>query len=202
MNDKPKRRWFRFSLRTLLLLVTIASAGFGWLGVKVRAKQREREAVKAIQKFGGIVNYDFQYEWYEKPRPSHLKPIPPGPAWLRSLLGDDAFANVSQVCFPSRSKDEDLLHLEGLNRIRALRAGGSAITDVGCIRISALNQLEVLDLRGTSVTDAGIIHLKRLTKLEELSLLDAPVSEAAVKDLQNALRNLKIYRLERHLWRR
>ena len=28
-NSKSKRRWFRFSLRTLLVLVTIASAGFG-----------------------------------------------------------------------------------------------------------------------------------------------------------------------------
>lgn len=33
---KPRRRWYQISLRTLLLLVTIVSAGFAWLGYKVR----------------------------------------------------------------------------------------------------------------------------------------------------------------------
>lgn len=31
MDAMPKRPWFRFSLRTLLVLVMIACAGFGWL---------------------------------------------------------------------------------------------------------------------------------------------------------------------------
>jgi len=35
MNDsdppKPKRRWYRFSLRTLLLFLLVAGIGFGWV---------------------------------------------------------------------------------------------------------------------------------------------------------------------------
>src|SRR3954462_2715909 len=30
MNDKPKRRWLQFSLRTMLVLVTIVCVGLGW----------------------------------------------------------------------------------------------------------------------------------------------------------------------------
>ena len=30
-ETKPKRRWFRFSLRTLFVLVTIIGVGAGWV---------------------------------------------------------------------------------------------------------------------------------------------------------------------------
>jgi hypothetical protein len=30
MNDKPKRRWYQFSLRTFLVVMVVASAGFGY----------------------------------------------------------------------------------------------------------------------------------------------------------------------------
>ena len=32
--DKPRRCWFHFSLRTLLVLLTLAGAAAGWLGVQ------------------------------------------------------------------------------------------------------------------------------------------------------------------------
>src|SRR5437762_7027635 len=93
-TPKPRRPWFQFGLRTLLLMVTIASAGFGWLGVKVRQVHRQRAAVEAIRKLGGEVLYD-----YEVDSKGHRvqSPIPPGPACLRELAGDDFFANVVYV---------------------------------------------------------------------------------------------------------
>src|SRR5437870_1822669 len=36
MDSKPKRRWLRYSLRTLLVFVTLTSAGFGWFGWQLR----------------------------------------------------------------------------------------------------------------------------------------------------------------------
>ena len=62
MNDKPKpkRRWFRFSLRILLPFVTFASAGFGWLGMKMRQAEQRRVTVEAIRKLGGDVEYDYE----------------------------------------------------------------------------------------------------------------------------------------------
>ena len=47
-EPKPKahRRWYQFSLRTLLIFVTLAGCGFGWLGKEVwearRSKPRSR----------------------------------------------------------------------------------------------------------------------------------------------------------------
>ena len=34
--DKPRRRWFRFSLRTLLVVLTLAGGAAGWLGVQLK----------------------------------------------------------------------------------------------------------------------------------------------------------------------
>jgi hypothetical protein len=87
--SNPKRRWFRFSLRTLLVFVTIASAGFGWLATKVRAKQREREAVRALLELDCDIVYAGQpfsedgimWDDYRVPR---------GPKWLRNILGTNS----------------------------------------------------------------------------------------------------------------
>ena len=52
---KRKRRWFQFSLRSLLVTTFIVAVACGWLGKKIEQKRREREAVEAIVKLGGQV---------------------------------------------------------------------------------------------------------------------------------------------------
>ena len=41
MDEKPniERRWFRFSLRTLLFLVTIAGCGFAWFESRLKKQE-------------------------------------------------------------------------------------------------------------------------------------------------------------------
>ncbi len=76
---KRHRRWFRFSLRTILLFATALCL---WLGMTVtQARQRER-AVKAIEAAGGTVGYDYQYDFAK--HGSRNQPRPPGPLWLPS----------------------------------------------------------------------------------------------------------------------
>jgi hypothetical protein len=91
MKAKPNRRWFRFSLRTLLVFVTIACAGFGWLGMKVRQARRQKDAVVAIRELRGMVTYDYE-------EGSHQR-IPPQSARLWKWMGVDFFQNVSEVSF-------------------------------------------------------------------------------------------------------
>ncbi len=70
---KPKLRWFQYSLRTLLILVTLFAIPCSWLAVKRHQAQREREAAAAFEKLGGSVAWS----------------NPSGPVWLRKLIGDD-----------------------------------------------------------------------------------------------------------------
>ena len=93
---RPRRRWYQFTLRTLLIVMTLASVGLSWFAVKLQQARRQRAAVEAIEKAGGWVEYD--YELRTRP-PSDADP--PGPAWLRNLLGIDFFATVVEIRLPT-----------------------------------------------------------------------------------------------------
>ena len=78
-NRKTYRRWFRFSLRTLLLLVTLCSVGFAWFGLKVHRSREQRAAVEALEKIGAVVRYGYDPQY----RDGSLSGTP----WLRAYLG-------------------------------------------------------------------------------------------------------------------
>jgi hypothetical protein len=54
----PRRRYLRFSVRGLIVLALVIAAGLGWV---VRQAHIQRDAVAAIKKAGGWVQYD--WEW-------------------------------------------------------------------------------------------------------------------------------------------
>jgi hypothetical protein len=57
---KRKRRWFQFSLRTLLVFTVAVAIGCAWLGRKVEQKRRERTAADTIIKLHGSVYWDYE----------------------------------------------------------------------------------------------------------------------------------------------
>jgi len=88
MNQRRKsnrRRWFQFSLRTLFVVMTIAAL---WLGMVMHRARKLRRSVHAITAAGGAIYFHHQWEDAEAP--------PPGPTWLRRLVGDEPF--VTPVC--------------------------------------------------------------------------------------------------------
>ena len=92
-QPKPKRRWFQYSLRTLLLLV--AALGIV-MATFVMPAVRQRRAVERIKQISGSVAYDYQFHsdgsfaWNGKPA---------GPNWLFAIIGDDFFISVVKVDF-------------------------------------------------------------------------------------------------------
>ena len=93
MTTRSKRRRFRFSLRTLLVVFLVLGLGLGWFAYKMRQAERQRRAVEGIEEVGGRVWYDYELEAHQRGK----APEPPAPAWLRELIGDDLFADVSYV---------------------------------------------------------------------------------------------------------
>ena len=86
---KRKRRWFQFSLRTLLIFTVVVAVAAGWLGRKMEQKRKEREAVEAILKLGGAITITTD-EIGKIPRTRNRR-VQIG---CETLLGDNFFSEV------------------------------------------------------------------------------------------------------------
>jgi hypothetical protein len=210
-TSKPRRRWFQYSLRTLLVLMLAACIGMGWIAMKRQQARRGREAAEAIERLGGKVF------WSNADSPEESGAW----AWLRKLLGDDLFVHPDDVVIHSRAQviadaglehlkgltqletlyidsdqitDAGLQHLQGLTHLRDLMLVNTQVSDSGLAHLRGLTQLQGLSLDSTQVTDAGLEHLKGLARLRELDLQGTQVSDNGVGELQQALPNCRISR--------
>ncbi len=201
--SRPWRRYLRFSLRALIVVVLVIGGGMGWI---VRSARIQRAAVAAIKDAGGMVYYD--WEW------SNGKRIPAGkpgaPEWLTDLMGVDYFGHVTLVHLGSSStatsramahvgnltrlerlivnassvRDADLAHLKRLTNLSELFLSNTPISDPGLVHLKGLTGLSSLELHGTHVTDAGLVHLKGLTGLRILCLAETPVTDRGLAHLK------------------
>src|SRR5215471_11590959 len=122
-SANPRPRWLRYSLRTLLLLMTGLCI---WLALQVNAARRQREAVAAILKAGGEVYFDYQLTRQpdgtlaKVPKPQDASPN--APLWLREFLGDEYFRKVEWVNISKKTllSESDFQKLAGLPDLKYL----------------------------------------------------------------------------------
>ena len=177
-----RRHWFQYSLRSLLLLTLLPRLGMSWIAVKMQTARRQKEAVEAIRKLGGRVEYDYEVDQSGNPI-SYASP--PEPVWLRNMLGEDFFATVVDVSLDNSSvTDAALEHLKGLTQLQWLALDGTPVTDAGLKHLKNLTRLQWLGLDATQVTDAGLEHLKRLSRLQSLGLGNTEVTDAGLEHLK------------------
>ncbi len=111
-----------------------------------------------------VVVYDYQAAKLNEPF---------GPAWLRDLLGENFFSEVTEVELNLAAEDDEIAVFIG--------------------SIEDFPYLTELRLCTPSLTDAGLAKLKGLTQLKDLTLLESNVSNTGIADIQKALPNCKIY---------
>ena len=153
------RRRFQFSIRSLLVLVVAIALPCSSFVAEMKAARRQQAAVDAILQLGGIVEYDWRVDglggYIENARP-------PGPPWLRNLLGADFLSHVVYLGFPSRQvTDDSLVHLEAFPQLQGLSLAHNPVTDAGLERLTGLSDLRLLFLDSTRVSDAGVKKLQR-----------------------------------------
>ena len=90
MPGERIRKYLRISLRTLMVLVLIFAVLLGW---QVNKARQRRRVVAAVEKYGGWVHYDYEFVG------GKLTPgqEPWAPRWLRAVLGDEFFRELSYV---------------------------------------------------------------------------------------------------------
>ncbi len=181
---RPWRRFLRFSVRGLIVLVLVIGVWLGWL---VRSARIQREAVAAIKKAGGSVKYDWE------PCSGTVNPEgkPWGPAWLVDLIGVDYFGHVIKVRVysPWNATDATLAQVGRLTRLHGLHIPQASVSDLGLAHLNGLTKLKSLALSDTRITDAGLEHLKGLTDLSAIALNGTPITGAGLAHL-HGLRNL------------
>jgi internalin A len=198
-NSVPlHHRWLRFSLRTILVVVTV----FGvWLGVKVDQARRQKRAIESLSALGA------QF-WFEHQRTSnggfdgrielHV------PAWARELCGDDFFQTVrgvyvrrrpgEKVDQPRQITDEDLKYLADLPHLEVLQIVSAPISDVGLAHVVYPERLREVTLSNTNIANAFLRRLRAAKRLESLWLDNTRVTDDGLTELYGitSLRRLSL----------
>ncbi|MGI8978881.1 MAG: hypothetical protein ACR2FY_06620 [Pirellulaceae bacterium] len=185
---KPKRRWYQFSLLSLMLATTLLGVvlGVGLLCIAPAERQRvsARKAANLREGFGGAAGYEGRAKdesWLTR--------------GLREWLPRDYFERVIDLWLnESNVTDADLPHLHGFTHLEMLNLKQTQVTDAGLVHLQAFKHLTVLNLNSTHVTDAGLTHLYGLSQLGYLDLTGTKVTDEGIEKLQKALPNCEIHR--------
>lgn len=197
MKTQSPKRWLRFSLRTLLILVTIFAV---WLGWKMYVRREQQRVLDAVHARGGRTSQmlrdlsllsRLQARWTQdnvvmlsnlNVTDEELKDFKSMPYLVGLHLADN------------RITDRGLAYVKNQTDLRVLDlTHNPAITDDGLAHLQDLTAIESLMLRKNSqITDAGLVHLERMQKLDLLILFGTSVTPQGVSRLQKKLPKTKI----------
>jgi hypothetical protein len=186
----PKRPppWRTFSLRTLLILVTIAGIG---LGLRVNAARRQQRAIAEIQKLGGWFRYDFEFDAKTDKRIPGAKSWVPD--WILKRTGLDLFHDVASVNMvysndgPRRQDNQQVTdavrhQLAAFPRLRSLLLKESQASDECLAAVARVRHLESLYCWDAhALTDAGVAHLRRLPRLKYIHISDSQLTDDSLR---------------------
>lgn len=183
-----KRRKLKFALRSVFL--AIAALSFP-LGLLVNSAHKQERAVVEVLRAGGKVAYAHQVSAGPQDRhlyfyqiPLNARAAPPGPEWLRRIVGDQYFIKVVAVWLPSRPSERVLEYLQYLPHLIFVDAGSSEIANADVTLLSKAASIEELHLTSTPLTDDGIACLRPLSHVRILDLYGTHVTSAGIMALK------------------
>ena len=145
-NLPKRRRWLQFRLRTLLIAVVVLSLPLSWFAVRMEKARRQREAIAAIERLGGVVE-----RWEDLSVPK----------WIRKFFPDEFFIYAVEVVLDdTEATDACLEHLKGMTNIDILQLNGTKVTDACLEHLEGLTNLGFLRLKNTNVTPEGVKKLQ------------------------------------------
>jgi hypothetical protein len=97
---KPRRRWWQFSLRTLMVAMLVLGVLFGLFAIRLERARRQAAAVATIRSVGGEVFYDYEKRLIAR---DHAVPSKV-PKRLLDWVGPDFFHEVVEVALDSEAQ--------------------------------------------------------------------------------------------------
>jgi hypothetical protein len=195
-KPKSKLRWYQFSLRSLLIFITLFACACSWFVVKMGQANRQREAAAAIRKLHGTVYYDYQLYGPDGCDLGDCMDIPKSPNLYSKQLGIDFFHSVDCIlCQGQKINDSIIEPLRSLPNLKRLDLSDTSVSDSGLNNLEELLYLKYLILDGTPITDDGLRSLKSMKNLNLLDLSRTNISDDGMEHLVELI-NSNIYFLK------
>ncbi len=207
-----RRRWFQYSLWSLLLLTAVVAV---WIGLETRQARRRERVMARVQELDGKVGTYYRLTGTQQK---------PGPAWFWDFIGKGYALHIADIrLFGTSADDRDLEEIGSLRHLRdvslddcgkitdhglaylkptgvfSLTLGSSIgreynITPNGIKDVVGCPTLEALVLLGPHVDDTWLTALHDARQLKILGLAgDTRYSEAGIAALRKALPQLDIH---------
>ena len=179
MQTSPKKNIFRFRVRTLLAGLFIVACGAAWLGACYRQSQVEQQLLKKFAATGITYGYQgemssftnlfsgpVQKEIFSNP----IKRSPPGPKWLRRLLGEHCFARVQSFKVNGEQMNQE---------------------DFNTHEVSRFTELKGIEFSHCNFSSEDYLKLDNLTSIELLSFRNCNFNNVRNPPLVKNLKSIK-----------
>jgi hypothetical protein len=190
MSATSHRRWFQFSIRSVLAVMTVVAIGFGLWVSKLHRRQQALGALRA--EFGATSRMRITFQ--DSPRASWLS----GQKWLTRLVGEEFFDEPVDFLLTGNDPsfcDSALRPLEELESLKRLTLEFTVVGKEGMPYLRGLRNLERLDLAYSKSGDEALANMSELSRLGELDLLNTPITDAGLRHLSKLV-DLKHLNLE------
>lgn len=209
-GKKPARRWLRYSLRGLLLLMLLAALGAWWVRIALDDLNAEHDAILKLQAARvSIYTRPAQPQWFWRIVPRSIAHDPVR-AWNLSAGGNNPPLNESQMRLLARLRglkqlnisdlgitDDDLSACAGMTDLEDLMlANCRKLTHDGLRHFANAGKLLSLNLWLTPIDDGAMEVISRFTRLQSLRLLYTHVTDASMPQILS-LKRLMILDLPR-----
>ena len=217
VTDLPaprKRRWLRFSLRSLLVAITLFAIV---LGVEMNRVRKQRLIVAEVERSGGSVGYACRFSspfdgaelysagWFEGeyvPRTytDDIRHFAREYLCDVRVFGGRLRASDEMIPLLVQLRGQDWLDLKGsgitdvgakrllkMKTLRSLKMFETQITDDGLASLATMD-LVAIGISGTGITDAGLEHIAQMPHLRILGLGSNRITDGGLSSVAGVVK--------------